>query len=223
MTTSEHAEICKLKRENAELRRAKEILKSAPAFWPRSSTAPQRNARQHRCSSRSVRGRAHLARAAGSYPGIPYLARVSGRADRPPSDREIRDEQLIADLRKVHRKNYSVYGVKKMHRAMRREGWNVGREQTRRLTRKAGLRGVLRGKPVFTTITDPTVAQPAEPGVVHSRSRRTGLAIRSGAPNLLSDPTSRPYVALRFDLPFVQDDFPVGRVRRACFKNTVMW
>jgi hypothetical protein len=26
---------------------------------------------------------------------------------RPPSDREIRDEQLIADLRGVHRKNYS--------------------------------------------------------------------------------------------------------------------
>src|SRR5262245_59686092 len=65
---------------------------------------------------------------------------------RPPSDREIRDEQLIADLRTVHQQNYSVYGVKKMHRAMRRRGWQVGREQTRRLMRKAGLRGVQRGK-----------------------------------------------------------------------------
>jgi putative transposase len=52
---------------------------------------------------------------------------------RPPSDREIRDEQLIADLREVHQKNYSVYGVNKMHRAMKRKGWVVGREQTRRL------------------------------------------------------------------------------------------
>ncbi|AFC41542.1 integrase core domain protein [Mycobacterium intracellulare ATCC 13950] len=33
---------------------------------------------------------------------------------RPPSDREIRDEQLIADLEAVHRQNYSVYGVKKL-------------------------------------------------------------------------------------------------------------
>ncbi|WP_272898375.1 IS3 family transposase [Mycobacterium avium] len=81
---------------------------------------------------------------------------------RPPCDREIRDEQLIADLREVHRQNYSVYGVNKMHRAMKRKGWAVGREQTRRLMRKAGLRGVQRGKPVFTTITDPAAALPAD-------------------------------------------------------------
>ncbi len=81
---------------------------------------------------------------------------------RPPSDREIRDEQLIAELKTVHRQNYSVYGVKKMHQAMRRRGWNLGREQTRRLMRKAGLRGVQRGKPVFTTITDPAPQRPAD-------------------------------------------------------------
>jgi transposase InsO family protein len=81
---------------------------------------------------------------------------------RPPSDREIHDEQLMADLRTVHQQNYSVYGVKKMHRAMRRRGWQVGREQTRRLMRKAGLRGVQRGKPVFTTVTDPADSRPAD-------------------------------------------------------------
>jgi putative transposase len=81
---------------------------------------------------------------------------------RPPSDREIRDEQLIADLRTVHRKNYSVYGVNKMHAAMKRRGWQLGREQTRRLMRKAGLRGVQRGKPVFTTVSDPAAARPAD-------------------------------------------------------------
>lgn len=52
---------------------------------------------------------------------------------RAPSDREIRDEQLIDELRTVHRQNYSVYGVKKMHQAMKRRGWILGREQTRRL------------------------------------------------------------------------------------------
>jgi transposase InsO family protein len=81
---------------------------------------------------------------------------------RPPSDREIRDEQLIAELVAVHRQNYSVYGVKKMHRAMQRRGWNIGREQTRRLMKRAGLRGVQRGKPVFTTITDPAAGRPAD-------------------------------------------------------------
>lgn len=81
---------------------------------------------------------------------------------RPVSDREIRDEQLIAELRSVHRENYSVYGVNKMHQAMKRRGWRLGREQTRRLMRKAGLHGVQRGKPVFTTIADPTAVRPAD-------------------------------------------------------------
>lgn len=89
---------------------------------------------------------------------------------RPACDREIRDEQLIADLRTVHRKNFSVYGVKKMHAAMRRQGWQVGREQTRRLMRKAGLRGVQRGKPVFTTVTDPADERAAD--LVNRQFRR---------------------------------------------------
>ena len=81
---------------------------------------------------------------------------------RPACDREIRDEQLIADLRTVHKNNFSVYGVKKMHRAMQRRGWVIGREQTRRLMRKADLRGVQRGKPVFTTLSDPADQRPAD-------------------------------------------------------------
>ncbi|BBZ65390.1 insertion element IS6110 uncharacterized 12.0 kDa protein [Mycolicibacterium insubricum] len=55
-STSEHAEIRRLKRENAELRRANEVLKSASAFLQRSSTAPRRNDRLHRHPPRSVRG-----------------------------------------------------------------------------------------------------------------------------------------------------------------------
>jgi transposase InsO family protein len=81
---------------------------------------------------------------------------------RPASDREVRDEQLMAELTTVYQQNYSVYGVKKMHQAMTRRGWKLGRQQTRRLMGKAGLRGVLRGKPVFTTITDPALARPAD-------------------------------------------------------------
>ena len=45
----------------------------------------------------------------------------------------------MADLREVHGK-HSVYGVKKMHHTMERRGWHLGREQTRRLIRRTGLR-----------------------------------------------------------------------------------
>ncbi len=46
ITSSEHAEIRKLKRQVAELRRANEILKAASAFLRQSSTAPRRNVRR---------------------------------------------------------------------------------------------------------------------------------------------------------------------------------
>lgn len=126
---------------------------------------------------------------------------------RPPSDREIRDEQLIADLREVHRDNYSVYGVKKMHAAMKRKGWHVGREQTRRLMHKAGLRGVQRGKPVFTTFTDPADARPAD---------LVGRQFQASAPNRL-------WVA---DITFVrtwQGFCYSAFVTDACTKKIVGW
>lgn len=81
---------------------------------------------------------------------------------RAPSDRALRDHVLIAELRTVHAQNYSVYGVKKMHHTMRRRGWSIGREQTRRLMRIAGLRGVHRGRRMFTTIADPALETPAD-------------------------------------------------------------
>lgn len=97
-----------------------------------------------------------------AMPGFLTSRGYRAARSRPPSDREIRDEQLMAELATVHRENYSVYGVNKMHAAMTRRGWNLGREQTRRLMRKGGLRGVQRGKRVFTTITDPAAVRPAD-------------------------------------------------------------
>ena len=64
-----------------------------------------------------------------AIPGFLTARGYRAARTRPPSDREIRDEQLIADhLIGVHRKNYSVYGVKKMHQGLRRKDWNPGRQ-----------------------------------------------------------------------------------------------
>lgn len=97
-----------------------------------------------------------------AIPGFRTSRGYRAARTRPPLDREIRDQQLMAELATVHRQNYWVYGVKKMHASMTRRGWTLGREQTRRLMRTAGLRGVQRGKPVFTTITDPAATRPAD-------------------------------------------------------------
>src|SRR5699024_5940108 len=60
--------------------------------------------------------------------------------------------------------NYGVYGVRKMWHAMRRAGWDVGRDQCARLMRKAGLRGVVRGRKVHTTTPAETSRQVDHPG-----------------------------------------------------------
>jgi putative transposase len=82
---------------------------------------------------------------------------------RPPSPRAVRDEQLKSVVATVHRDNYGVYGARKMQAALRRdEGIVIGRDQTARLMRELGLRGVRRGKPKRTTSGDATAPRPAD-------------------------------------------------------------
>ena len=50
--------------------------------------------------------------------------------------------------------NFRVYGVRKVWRQLRREGFYVARCTVERLMRNMGLRGAIRGKPLRTTISD---------------------------------------------------------------------
>lgn len=70
---------------------------------------------------------------------------------RIPSARAFKDQLLIPELLRIHAENYSVYGVRKMWQAMRREGWDIGREQTWRLMKAAGIQGAHRGRKPITT------------------------------------------------------------------------
>lgn len=70
---------------------------------------------------------------------------------RPPSARAFRDELLLPEVHRIHAANYGVYGVRKMHQAMRRAGWEIGQDQIGRLMKAAGLHGVRRGRKPVTT------------------------------------------------------------------------
>ena len=59
---------------------------------------------------------------------------------------------LIPEIQRIYAENYSVYGVRKMWHAMRRAGWDIGRDQTARLMRVAGVTGVVRGRKPRTTV-----------------------------------------------------------------------
>ena len=81
---------------------------------------------------------------------------------RPASARAARDARLKPIIERVHRDNYGVYGVRKMHAALRRAGIDIGRDQTARLMRELGLAGVRRGTVKRTTVCDDTAARPVD-------------------------------------------------------------
>ncbi len=70
---------------------------------------------------------------------------------RGPSARSLRDVALVETIGRIHADNYGVYGVRKMWHALRREGIDIGREQTARLMRLAGLQGKTKGRSPITT------------------------------------------------------------------------
>lgn len=78
------------------------------------------------------------------------------------SARAQRDEALRPEVMRVFAENFSVYGVRKVWRQMQREGFDVARCTVQRLMRELGLQGVIRGKPVRTTISDKAAPCPLD-------------------------------------------------------------
>ena len=81
---------------------------------------------------------------------------------RPPSARALRDEELKAEIARVHAEHFGVYGARKVWRQLGREGIAVARCTVERLMGELGLEGVRRGKPRRTTTPDTTTARPAD-------------------------------------------------------------
>ena len=81
---------------------------------------------------------------------------------RKPSARQQRDAELTEEITRVHEDNYGVYGARKVHAELRRQGHDVARCTVERLMRKAGLRGVSRAKGPRTTKPAPETRRPAD-------------------------------------------------------------
>ena len=81
---------------------------------------------------------------------------------RPRSARSLSDELIGEVIERVHAANYSVYGIRKVHAALVREGWLIGRDRVARIMKLRGLAGVRRGTKVVTTIADQAAARPAD-------------------------------------------------------------
>jgi len=106
-----------------------------------------------------------------------YHAHARRREDPETAPARVkRDAQLMAEIRRVFDDNFQVYGVRKIWRQMQREGFEVARCTVARLMQKMGLRGVIRGKRVRTTVADKTAMCPLD---------RVNRQFRVPRPNML--------------------------------------
>ncbi len=87
----------------------------------------------------------------------PSAYRRHAARQRDPELRSVRakrDEALLPQVHRVWQSNLQVYGAEKVWRQLGREGHVVARCTVERLMSRSGLRGVVRGKVVRTTISD---------------------------------------------------------------------
>ena len=73
-----------------------------------------------------------------------------------------RDVELMQEIRRVFDENFQVYGVRKVWRQLRREGFDVARCTVARLMKKMALQGVIRGRRVRTTVADTAAPCPLD-------------------------------------------------------------
>lgn len=106
-----------------------------------------------------------------------YHAHAAKRLDVDKlSARARRDMALKIEVRRVFEAHFRVYGVRKVWRQLLREGFPVARCTVARLMHSMGLQGVIRGKPIRTTISDKTAPCPLD---------RVNRQFRAASPNML--------------------------------------
>ncbi|MCX4610553.1 MULTISPECIES: IS3 family transposase [Streptomyces] len=154
-TTEESAQLKALKKENAELKRANEILKAAAKFL-RGRARPATHTLvafidEHRDRFGGVEPicRTLTEHDCKIAPSTYYAHKKRLEA---PSARSVRDEELKERIQEVHTSNYRVYGARKIWRELNRQGHAVARCTVERLMRELGITGAVRGKKVITTL-----------------------------------------------------------------------
>ncbi|MGH7904928.1 MAG: IS3 family transposase [Candidatus Dormibacteraceae bacterium] len=156
-TTEEKRRIAELEKEVRELRRANEILKAASGFLRAGARPALAQIVKFVQQERGRWGVEPICRVLEIAPSTFYATTT-----RPASARELRDQELRPQIERVHKDNYEVYGLRKLWRQLGREGYQVGRDQVRRLMIELGLRGVVRGKRKRTTIPDESAPRPTD-------------------------------------------------------------
>ncbi|WP_156429540.1 IS3 family transposase, partial [Burkholderia sp. TSV86] len=165
VTTDERERLKALEREVKELRRANEILKVASAFFgPGGARPPFQVLKAFIDQHRDTFGVEPICKVLRIAPSG-YRRHAAQLRD--PSRRSvhaIRDERLRPEIKRVWQANMQVYGADKVWKQMNRERIAVARCTVERLMKQLGLRGVMRGKRVRTTVPDAIAPRPLDRG-----------------------------------------------------------
>ncbi|MCZ8036290.1 MAG: IS3 family transposase [Novosphingobium sp.] len=163
LTTDMAAKLKALERENRELRQANEILRKASAYFcPGGARPPTPVMIAFIDDHRGAYGVEPICKVLPIAPST-YHEHVAKRIDPGKlSARARRDLELKPQIERVFGKNFEVYGARKVWRHMLREGFDVARCTVERLMSELGLQGVIRGKPIRTTIQDKAAPCPLD-------------------------------------------------------------
>ncbi len=82
----------------------------------------------------------------------------------------------MAHIQRIWDEHIPVYSVRKVWRQLQREGIDVARCTVERRMRQMGLKGVVRGRTVKTTVSDPAMPCPLD---------RVNRQFRAERPNAL--------------------------------------
>jgi putative transposase len=82
-----------------------------------------------------------------------------------PSDREVRDAELLERIRGIHERSRGTYGSPRVHEQLLREGVRIGKDRVARLMKAAGLRGRVRRR--FKVTTDSEHQRPIAPNTLN--------------------------------------------------------
>ncbi|WP_374015138.1 IS3 family transposase [Massilia sp. BJB1822] len=176
-TTAEQERIRALEREVKELRKTNEILRLASGFFrPGGARPPLQALMAFIDQHSSMYGVERLCRLLQVAPSSYWRHAALRRNPALRCARVHRDDFLSAHIRRVWETNFRVYGAEKVWRQLLRERFEVARCTVERLMRRAGLRGVVRGKVVRTTASDAAAPCPLD---------RVNRQFRADRPNQL--------------------------------------
>ncbi len=95
-------------------------------------------------------------------PSTYYAYRAQQADPSRRSRRARRDEELRSDISRAWQQNFRLYGARKVWRQLHREGIATARCTVERLMKEQGLRGVVRGRRLRTTIPAEVAERPLD-------------------------------------------------------------